>query len=69
MSLVMGIMDQLRAKETAWRPKELMALLSLSKSQIYRCIEEGQLRAARFGTAIRIDPQDAVDWYLRNLTV
>jgi excisionase family DNA binding protein len=67
--MVMGTLDQLRAKETAWKPKELMALLSLSKSQMYRFIEEGQLRAARFGTTLRIDPQDAVDWYLRNLTV
>ena len=56
----MGILDQLRARDTAWKPRELMALLSLSKSQIYRCIEEGQLRAARFGTTLRIDPQDAV---------
>jgi excisionase family DNA binding protein len=65
----MSIPEQLRARNTAWKPKELMTLVNLSKSLFYREIEQGKLRALRFGGALRIDPMDALVWYERSLTI
>jgi excisionase family DNA binding protein len=65
----MFIFEQLRARNTAWKPKELMVLFNLSKSQIYREIEQGKLRALRFGGSLRVDPMDALGWYERSLTI
>jgi excisionase family DNA binding protein len=65
----MSIPEQLRARKTAWKPKELMILMSLSKSQMYREIDEGKVRALRFGGSLRIDPADALAWYERALTI
>jgi excisionase family DNA binding protein len=65
----MTIIEQLRSRNTAWKPKELMNLMTLSKSQIYREIEQGRVRALRFGGSLRIDPMDALAWYERSLTI
>lgn len=48
-------------------PKEIAQRLSLDRKTIYRAIDRGELRAFRFGTAIRISPEDMQDWIERSV--
>lgn len=68
-SPVTSITDQLSKRKTAWKPKDLMILLSLSKSALYRAIDEGKLPAAKLGGSLRIDPAAALAWWEKSKTI
>lgn len=65
----MPINEQLLARTTAWTLKHLMTLLNFVRKPFYREIEQGKLRASRFGASLRIDPMDAIVWYEGSLTI
>lgn len=44
---------------------QVVAIMRLSRSAVYRLIEEGRLPAVRRGRALRV-PEAAVDEYLRH---
>ena len=52
----------LRTHLAAWRVPELARLLSLDCRTLYQAVASGQLPAMRIGTAIRINPADALAW-------
>jgi len=58
----MNIIEELESRQTAWRPRELVALLQLGRRTVYDAIESGALPAFHFGGAIRISPSDALAW-------
>jgi len=58
----LDILAALRERRTAWRVPELARLLSLGPRTIYDAIASGQLPAMRIGTALRINPTDALAW-------
>jgi len=58
----LDILEELRQRKKAWRIPELTELLNLGKRTLYDEVEAGRLPAFRFGTAIRINPSDAVMW-------
>lgn len=47
-------------------PQQLASRLSLDRKTVYRAIERGDLRAYRFGRALRIAPHDVEDWLERS---
>jgi excisionase family DNA binding protein len=59
----LDIRAALMERKTAWRVPELTRLLSLGKHTLYDAIESGHLPATRIGTALRINPSDALTWY------
>ena len=64
----LGILKVLRARKKAWRIPELSELLTLGRRTLYDEVETGRLPAMRFGTAIRINPSDAVSWVEARMT-
>jgi excisionase family DNA binding protein len=54
--------EVLRDRKTAWRVPELARLLSLGARTVYDAVDSGQLRAMKIGTAVRINPKDALTW-------
>ena len=48
-------------------PSSLAQRLSLDRKTVYRAIDRGDLRAFRFGRALRLDPQDVQDWLERSV--
>ena len=50
-----------------YSPSSLSRRLSLDRKTVYRAIEKGELRAFRFGRALRLDPQDVQDWLERSV--
>jgi len=43
-------------------PKEVAQRLSLDRKTVYRAIDRGELRAHRFGTALRISSAELKEW-------
>lgn len=48
-------------------PSEVADLTGLSKNSIYRAIEDGELRAFKLRSRLRVDPDDIHDWLERNI--
>lgn len=57
-----SLVQQLRARKTALRPKELAVMLSVSERQITAMVKAGRMPGIKIGGAVRIDPGDAADW-------
>jgi len=64
----LDILEVLRARKKAWTIPELTELLNLGRRTLYDEVEAGKLPAFRFGTAIRINPSDAVIWVEARMT-
>lgn len=47
-------------------PAQIAQRLSLDRKTIYRAIDRGDLKAYRFGTAIRVAPSSLEDWLERS---
>jgi hypothetical protein len=61
----MWIIEQPRARTTALEAQTADDPLKLVRKPFYREIEQGKLRASRFGASLRINPMDAIVWYER----
>lgn len=48
-------------------PKQVASRLSLNTKTVYQAINQGDLRAHRFGTALRVAPDDLADWLERSV--
>lgn len=64
----LDILELLRARKKAWKIPELTELLNLGRRTLYEEVEAERLPAWRFGTAIRINPSDAVIWAEARMT-
>lgn len=53
--------------ESYCSPSQLAQRLSLDRKTVYRAIERGELRAHRFGRALRLAPNDVQDWLERSV--
>jgi excisionase family DNA binding protein len=47
-----------------WKPSDLIGLLNLGRSTVYNLIASGELKAIRFGRAVRV-PQSTLDEFIR----
>ena len=68
LEVPLDILEVLRARKKAWKIPELTELLNLGKRTLYDEVEAGRLPALRIGTAIRINPSDAVIWVDARIT-
>lgn len=48
-------------------PKQVASRLSLNPKTVYQAIDRGDLRAHRFGRALRVAPDDLTDWLERSV--
>lgn len=56
-----SVLAVLRCRQTAWKVTELAELFNVGRRSIYDLIDNGTLVSFRVGTAIRIDPADALE--------
>lgn len=55
--------------EDFFSPKQIASRLSLDRKTIYRAIDRGELRAHRFGNAIRVSSNDLENWINRSVVL
>ena len=66
--LPLDILEELRAKKKAWTIPELAEMLNVGRRTLYDEVEGGRLPALKIGTAIRINPSDALAWVEARMT-
>ena len=59
----LDLRSSLRERRTAWRVPQLTQMLSLGKHTLYDAIKSGELTATRIGTALIVNPVDALEWF------
>ena len=64
----MSLVEQLRKRNTALRPKEFAAMLSVSERQITALVKAGRLPGIKIGGCVRIDPEQAAQWLEKRQT-
>jgi|SRR5882724_10155821 len=62
----MKIIEILEARAESLSVKEIVALLKISKSLVYRMIATGELPASRYHRGIRLDPNHVIEWVTRH---
>jgi excisionase family DNA binding protein len=60
---VVNIHTTLLIRKTAWKIPELAELLNLGRRTVYEAVESGSLPAFKIGTAVRVNPIDALEWF------
>jgi len=68
MVVPLDILEELRARKKAWKIPELTEMLNAGRRTLYDEVESGRLPALRIGTAIRINPSDALEWVEARMT-
>lgn len=56
------LIDELRKRKTALRPKEFALMLSVSERQITALVKAGRLPGYKIGGSVRVDPGAAAAW-------
>ncbi|SRR6266536_6377898 len=65
VNVKMKVIELLEARTESLSVKEVVALLKLSKSLVYRMIATGELPASRYHRGIRLDPNHVIEWVTR----
>jgi excisionase family DNA binding protein len=66
ISVKMKVIEILEARTQSLSVKEVVALLKISKSLVYRMIATGELPASRYHRGIRLDPNHVIEWVTRH---
>ena len=66
ISVKMKVIEILEARAESLSVKEVVDLLKLSKSFVYRMIAIGELPASRYHRGIRLDPNHVIEWVTRH---
>ncbi len=61
------LVQQLRNRKTALRPKEFAIMLAISERQVTTLIKAGRMPGFKIGGSVRIDPGHAADWLEKRL--
>jgi excisionase family DNA binding protein len=62
IAVKMRVIEILEARAESLSVKEVVGLLKLSKSYVYRMIATGELPASRYHRGIRLDPNHIIAW-------
>jgi excisionase family DNA binding protein len=65
VAVKMKVVEVLEARAESLSVKEVVSLLKLSKSLVYRMIATGELPASRYHRGIRLDPNHVIEWVTR----
>lgn len=65
VAVKMKVVQILEARAESLSVKEVVSLLKLSKSLVYRMIATGELPASRYHRGIRLDPNHVIEWVRR----
>ena len=65
VNVKMKVIELLEARTESLNVKEVVGLLKLSKSLVYRMIATGELTASRYHRGIRLDPNHVIEWVNR----
>lgn len=65
VNVKMKVIELLEARTESLSVKEVVGLLKLSKSLVYRMIATGELPASRYHRGIRLDPNHVIEWVTR----
>jgi excisionase family DNA binding protein len=66
ISVKMKVIEILEARAESLSVKEIVALLKISKSLVYKMIATGELPASRYHRGIRLDPNHVIEWVTRH---
>lgn len=66
ISVKMKVIEILEARADSLSVKEIVALLKISKSLVYKMIATGELPASRYHRGIRLDPNHVIEWVMRH---
>jgi excisionase family DNA binding protein len=61
----MKVIEILEARAESLTVNEVVGLLKLSKSFVYKMIAAGELPASRYRNGIRLDPNHVIQWVTR----